>query len=72
MPLTLICPASSSAKTASGTWQLPSSNAATRRSARVRNVVAQIPGTDPTGRIVLVTHYDSVQGSPGADVTTIA
>ncbi|MFV2083431.1 M28 family peptidase [Micromonospora sp. LOL_021] len=35
--------------------------------ARVRNVVAQIPGNDPTGRVVLVTHYDSVQVSPGAN-----
>ncbi|MFV2017724.1 M28 family peptidase [Micromonospora sp. LOL_023] len=35
--------------------------------ARVRNVIAQIPGSDPTGQVVLVTHYDSVQVSPGAN-----
>ena len=35
--------------------------------ARVRNVVAQIRGTGPTGRIFLIAHYDSVQGGPGAN-----
>lgn len=30
------------------------------------NVVATRPGTDPTGTVVLATHYDSVAGSPGA------
>src|SRR5918998_973629 len=34
--------------------------------ARVRNVVATIPGTDPSRRIVLVAHYDTVLTSPGA------
>jgi hypothetical protein len=29
--------------------------------AHVRNVVARLPGTAPTGRIFLVAHYDSVQ-----------
>ena len=33
--------------------------------ARVRNIVAQIPGTASTGRIFLVAHYDSVQSGPG-------
>ncbi|WFE25208.1 M28 family peptidase [Solwaraspora sp. WMMD791] len=35
--------------------------------ARVRNVIAQIPGTDPTGQVLLVTHYDSAQVSPGGN-----
>jgi acetylornithine deacetylase/succinyl-diaminopimelate desuccinylase-like protein len=35
--------------------------------AHVRNVVAQIPGTAPTGRIFLVAHYDSVQTGPGGN-----
>ncbi|RZU71796.1 Zn-dependent M28 family amino/carboxypeptidase [Micromonospora kangleipakensis] len=34
---------------------------------RVRNVVARLPGTDPTGRIFLVAHYDSVQSGPGGN-----
>jgi len=44
--------------------------------ARVRNVVAVLPGTAPTGRVFLVAHYDSVQVSyggndDGAGVATI-
>nr|WP_089021877.1 M28 family peptidase [Micromonospora coriariae] len=35
--------------------------------ARVRNVVARMPGTDPTGRVFLVAHYDSVQTGPGGN-----
>ncbi|MEZ0449378.1 M28 family peptidase [Cellulomonas sp. ICMP 17802] len=35
--------------------------------AAVQNVVAEIPGTDSTGRIFLVAHYDSVQVSYGAN-----
>lgn len=35
--------------------------------ARVRNVVAQIPGTGSTGRIFLVAHYDSAQVAPGGN-----
>ncbi|MEH0983715.1 M28 family peptidase [Micromonospora sp. CPCC 205556] len=35
--------------------------------ARVRNVVARIPGSDPTGRVFLVAHYDSVQTGPGGN-----
>jgi hypothetical protein len=35
--------------------------------ARVRNVVAEIPGTASTGRVFLVAHYDSVQSGPGAN-----
>ncbi|WP_182346914.1 M20/M25/M40 family metallo-hydrolase [Tomitella gaofuii] len=34
--------------------------------AAVDNVVAVLPGTDPTGRIFLAAHYDSAQFSPGA------
>ncbi|MFI7487088.1 M28 family peptidase [Micromonospora echinaurantiaca] len=35
--------------------------------ARVRNVVARLPGTDPTGKVFLVAHYDSVQTGPGGN-----
>ena len=35
--------------------------------AQVRNVVARLPGTDPTGRVFLVAHYDSVQVGPGGN-----
>jgi hypothetical protein len=35
--------------------------------ARVRNVVARIPGTASTGRVFLVAHYDSVQTGPGGN-----
>ncbi|HEU4346329.1 MAG TPA: M28 family peptidase [Actinoplanes sp.] len=35
--------------------------------ARVRNVIARIPGTGSTGRVFLVAHYDSVQNGPGAN-----
>lgn len=34
--------------------------------ARVHNIVAKIPGTDPSRRIVLLAHYDTVMTSPGA------
>lgn len=34
---------------------------------RVRNVVALLPGTDSTGRLFLVAHYDSVPVGPGAN-----
>ncbi|WP_250028741.1 M28 family peptidase [Paractinoplanes maris] len=35
--------------------------------ARVRNVIATIPGTGSTGRVFLVAHYDSVQAGPGGN-----
>jgi hypothetical protein len=37
--------------------------------ARVRNVVARLPGTapGPAGRVFLVAHYDSVQAGPGGN-----
>ena len=35
--------------------------------ARVRNVVARIPGSASTGQIFLVAHYDSVQTGPGGN-----
>lgn len=35
--------------------------------AAVKNVVAVLPGTDSTGRLFLVAHYDSVQVSYGAN-----
>ena len=34
--------------------------------ARVRNVVAVLPGSDSTGRLFLMAHHDSVQTGPGA------
>ncbi|MGY1803939.1 M20/M25/M40 family metallo-hydrolase [Blastococcus sp. SYSU D00922] len=36
------------------------------RMARVRNVVAVLPGTAPTGRLFLTAHHDSVETGPGA------
>ena len=35
--------------------------------ARVRNVVAELPGADSTGRLFLVAHYDSVETGPGGN-----
>jgi hypothetical protein len=35
--------------------------------ARVRNVIAVLPGTAPTGRVFMVAHYDSVQVSYGGN-----
>lgn len=32
----------------------------------IENVIARLPGTDPTGTIVILAHYDSVTRSPGA------
>ncbi|TCN52697.1 Zn-dependent M28 family amino/carboxypeptidase [Rhodococcus sp. SMB37] len=46
-------------------WYSPS-DGATQRGARVHNIVALYPGTDPTGTVVLAAHYDTVRGSPGA------
>ena len=34
--------------------------------ARVRNVVAVLPGSDSTGRLFLMAHHDSVETGPGA------
>lgn len=36
------------------------------RGARVVNVVARLPGTDPSGTLLMMSHYDSVPLSPGA------
>ena len=44
-----------------------SSSAGGTNLAHVRNVVAVIPGSDSTGRIFLVAHYDSVQSGPGGN-----
>ncbi|MEU8249843.1 M20/M25/M40 family metallo-hydrolase [Nonomuraea sp. NPDC048916] len=33
---------------------------------RMRNIVAVRPGADPTGRVILAAHYDSVATAPGA------
>lgn len=46
-----------------GTWQ---SEPGATAMAAVRNVVAVLPGSDPTGRLFLMAHYDSVQTGPGA------
>jgi hypothetical protein len=46
-----------------GTWQYAAGEA---EMGRVRNVVAVLPGTDPTGRLFLMAHHDSVQNGPGA------
>lgn len=35
--------------------------------ADTRNVVVRIPGSDPTGRLILMAHYDSVQVSHGGN-----
>lgn len=35
--------------------------------ARVRNVIARIPGTDSTGSVLLMSHFDSVPTSPNAN-----
>src|SRR5690625_4655420 len=42
--------------------------------AHVDNIVATIPGTDPTGRLYLAAHYDTAQFAPGAgdDSTGVA
>ncbi|WP_125911645.1 MULTISPECIES: M20/M25/M40 family metallo-hydrolase [Pseudonocardia] len=42
--------------------------------APVDNIVATLPGTDPTGAVVLAAHYDSVAGGPGAadDMSSVA
>ena len=36
------------------------------RAATVRNVVARIPGTAPTGGVLITAHYDSREGAVGA------
>jgi Peptidase family M28 len=40
----------------------------------VNNLVAKIPGTQPTGAVLLVAHYDSVPSGPGAgdDASSVA
>ena len=32
----------------------------------VHSIVARLPGADPTGTLMLATHYDTVPGAPGA------
>jgi hypothetical protein len=46
-----------------GAWQSASQGTDL---ARVRNVVAVLPGSHSTGRLVLMAHHDSVQTGPGA------
>ncbi|MCV2490944.1 M28 family peptidase [Geodermatophilus sp. YIM 151500] len=38
----------------------------TQRLAAVANVVGTLPGSAPTGTVLLAAHYDTVAGSPGA------
>jgi hypothetical protein len=40
----------------------------------VNNVVAKVPGTQPTGAVMMVAHYDSVPSGPGAgdDAASVA
>ncbi|MEU3934992.1 M20/M25/M40 family metallo-hydrolase [Streptomyces sp. NPDC029044] len=38
----------------------------TAKVGEVTNVLASFPGTDPTGTVLLVAHYDSVPAGPGA------
>ena len=46
----------------------------TRSAGAVETVVARLPGTDPTGTVVLAAHYDSVARGPGAadDMSSVA
>ncbi|MGY1603739.1 M20/M25/M40 family metallo-hydrolase [Geodermatophilus sp. SYSU D00815] len=46
-----------------GAWQSRTHGAGM---ATVRNVVAVLPGSDPTGRLFLVAHHDSAEAGPGA------
>ena len=46
-----------------GATQTPTGTA---RMAWVRNVVAVLPGSHPTGRLFLMAHHDSVETGPGA------
>jgi hypothetical protein len=54
-----------------GTWQ---AEAGAAEMARVRNVVGVLRGSDPTGRLFLMAHHDSVETGPGAadDATGVA
>jgi hypothetical protein len=54
-----------------GTWQ---SEPGAAEMARVRNVVGVLEGSDPTGRLFLMAHHDSVETGPGAadDATGVA
>lgn len=44
----------------------PGDDGDTVYASRVANVEAVLPGTDPSGTVVLAAHYDTVAGSPGA------
>ena len=46
-----------------GTWQ---TGPGETEMARVRNVVGVLRGSDPTGRLFLMAHHDSVETGPGA------
>jgi hypothetical protein len=46
-----------------GAWQF---GPGTTEMAGVRNVVGMLPGSDPTGRLYLMAHHDSVETGPGA------
>jgi hypothetical protein len=38
----------------------------TQETGKIANVVARLPGTDSTGSLLILTHYDSVMKGPGA------
>ncbi|HWY03555.1 MAG TPA: M28 family peptidase [Candidatus Acidoferrum sp.] len=42
------------------------------RAATVENVIARLPGTNTTGALLLMAHYDSVRPGPGPAITTRA
>jgi len=42
------------------------------RTAEIANIIGRIPGTDSTGAIALIGHYDTVPETPGANDNTAA
>ncbi|WP_169801708.1 M20/M25/M40 family metallo-hydrolase [Millisia brevis] len=49
-----------------GVGSVEATGDAIERLGRVDNIVATLPGTDPTGSVLIAAHYDTVPGSPGA------
>jgi hypothetical protein len=50
---------------AQSTTGLDTQDAESVAAAQVKNIIGVIEGTEPTGRVFLVAHYDSVQVGPG-------
>lgn len=44
----------------------PTADDPIERLGRVQNILATLPGTDPTGTVFIAAHYDTVPGAPGA------